>query len=234
MLSMVKWRYHDLDVFYRDRLDGYGTALAAPIVSFIRGRYPGKKFGKVFEWCSGPGFIGFSLLRAGICERLCLADINHEAIECVTQTVRQNRLEDHVSYYLSDNLDDIPRAEVFDLVVSNPPNFYAINPECPGYDDLKNDLRPNDPGWRIHRRFYSQIAQHLTVGGLTLISEVEPGLTRVHMATGEPAWDIRPAPPIIEFKAMIKDGGLTYIQTAPYLYDGRTLFCFVIASKRHS
>jgi predicted RNA methylase len=231
VVPMAKWTYRDLEVRYLEHLDGCGTEMAVPFVTFVKNRYPGKKFGKIFEWCSGPGFIGFALLREGLCERLCLADINPEAIECVAETVKQNGLQDRVSYYLSDNLDDVPHSEVFDLVVANPPNYYAINPEHPEFEAMKNDLRPNDPGWTIHRRFYAQIAAHLAPGGLLLISEIEPSFTRVHIKPDEVAWDIRPTPPIGDFKTMIANGGLTYLHTAPYLYDGAILCCLVISSK---
>jgi hypothetical protein len=84
------------------------------------------KQSRVFEWCSGPGFIGFSMLAHGLCETLCLADINDEAVEACQKTIRDNRLEARVAVYESDNLTNIPREEQWDLVVGNPP-FYRTN-----------------------------------------------------------------------------------------------------------
>src|SRR5436853_2332334 len=74
---------------------------------------------RVFEWCSGPGFIGFSLLARGLAETLCLADVNREAVVACRRTVARNALESLVAVYRSDNLGDIPGSEQWDLVVSN-------------------------------------------------------------------------------------------------------------------
>lgn len=79
---------------------------------------------KIFEFCSGAGFIGFSLLAHGACDELCLADINKEAVACCFLTIRENGLEDIVSLYNSDGLDGIPNTEKWDMVVGNPPHFH--------------------------------------------------------------------------------------------------------------
>ncbi len=83
-----------------------------------------KKIGKVdhvFEYCAGPGFIGFCLLANNLCDRLTLADINPAAVEYVKHTIKKNRLEDRVTVYTTDSLRDIPLDEQWDVVVSNPP-----------------------------------------------------------------------------------------------------------------
>ncbi len=77
----------------------------------------------VCELCSGPGFIGFSLLAHGLRDSLVLTDINPAAVAAAQETVRRNRLEGRVSVYLSDGLDGVPADERWDLVVSNPPHF---------------------------------------------------------------------------------------------------------------
>ena len=38
-------------------------------------------------------FIGFSLLAHGICDKLTVADVNPEAVECCKKTVKENKLE---------------------------------------------------------------------------------------------------------------------------------------------
>src|ERR1700734_2373494 len=55
-------------------------------------------------------------------------------------TVRVNKLSDRVSVYQSDNLKSIPRSEMWNLVVSNPPHFI---------DQYAGDIRAHDPDWRI-------------------------------------------------------------------------------------
>ncbi|WP_371090244.1 methyltransferase [Bradyrhizobium sp. WSM2254] len=64
--------------------------------------------------------MGFSMLGHGLCETLCLADINSAAVNCCKNTVKLT-LEDCVSVYESNNLRSIPESERWNLVVSNPP-----------------------------------------------------------------------------------------------------------------
>lgn len=228
--------FDGVKVSYRRSLDGNGSLFAPLIVDFLRNRLAsaggGQRFAKAYEWCSGPGFIGFALLAAGLCEKLCLADINPRALECIARTVKRNGLEDRVTYYLSDNLESLPVTEQFDLVVSNPPWFYRINPEHPLHAKLRDDLRPNDPGWKLHEAFYTGIARHLVEGAFVCMSENE-----VHNATvvlpgfdGVP-YDIRPRPAIEDWRVMMKNGGLTYVDTlffpTPFGFDGE----MVVAAK---
>ena len=212
------WKYKGLDVYYYPELDGGGTILAASFVDFIQKRVTQESsFGRAFEWCSGPGFIGFALLAEGACERLCLADINPRAVECVAQTVSANRLQDRVSYYVSDNFDTIPETEVFDLVVSNPPNFFAMNTDHRFYSSFISDLRPHDPGWKIHSSFYTHVGRYLSPGAFLCVSEVEPHEKTVFIPDSEPVpFDSRPGPPIEDFKRMIEAGGLLYVDAIHY------------------
>jgi hypothetical protein len=220
--------FGDIKVTYRRSLDGNGSLFAPLIVDFFRNRVAvagGPRFTKAYEWCAGPGFIGFALLAAGVCETLCLSDLNPRALECVERTVRRNGLQDRVTYYLSDNLTGLPATETFDLVVSNPPWFYQINPEHPLYARLRDDLRPNDPGWKLHEAFYAGIGDHLVDGALLCLSENE-----VHNATvvlpgfGGVPYDIRPRPAIDDWKEMMETSGLAYIDTlvfpTPFGFDG--------------
>ena len=109
-------RYGDVRVHYKKHLDGGGSSFGQGYIPFLKTRGMPKQ-PRVFEWCSGPAFIGFSLLAHGLCETLCLADINEDAIEACRRTIRTNRLADRVSLYRSDNLTAIPASERWDLVV---------------------------------------------------------------------------------------------------------------------
>jgi hypothetical protein len=122
----------------------------------------------VHEFCSGPGFIGFSLLAEGLCESLCLSDINPEAIQAVEQTIQLNGLQDCVNVYRSDGLRDIPEAERWDLVVSNPPHFK---------DNYHESIRHYDGNWQIHRNFYQTVAKYLNPGASVLFQENFEGST---------------------------------------------------------
>ena len=123
---------------------------------------------RVFEWCAGPGFIGFALLGYGFCDTLCLADINPEAVKACRRTVSQNGLAERVSVYHSNNLDGIPASEQWDLVVGNPPHFVDISPV---------ELRFHDEDWKLHRRFFTTIGRFLKPGGIIVLLENNRGST---------------------------------------------------------
>lgn len=179
-------RYGSITVVYSPELHGGGLTFGQDYLGYVRKNVG--KVGRVFEWCSGPAFIGFSLLAHGLCTSLCLADINPCAVEACQETVRLNGLEEHVSVYLSDNLDAIPAHEAWDLVVGNPPHS--------GTDQLLpwgDRLIYMDDGWRIHRGFYHNVARFLKPEAQVVIQE------NVTVSTVE------------TFQAMIEEGGLTLL-----------------------
>ncbi len=156
-----------ITIDYKAELDGGGREFGQDFIPFLRSRGMPKQR-RVFEWCSGPAFIGFSLLGNGLCETLCLADINPAAVASCRNTVHQNRLDQRVSVYHSNNLRSIPEAERWNLVVSNPPHFI---------DQYEGDIRAHDPGWDIHREFFSTIHKHLEDDGVIILQENNRGST---------------------------------------------------------
>ncbi len=157
-------RFKNLEVCYQPDLDGGGTTFGQEYLEVIK-----EKIGKVdhiFEFCAGPGFIGFSLLANGLCDKLTLADINLEAVKACQETVKRNNLESKVSVYQSDCLDQIPANEKWDLVVGNPPHWWTASEEV-----YKRDIRKFDPDLRIHKRFYEDIKKFLKPGGTVLLQE---------------------------------------------------------------
>jgi methylase of polypeptide subunit release factors len=120
----------------------------------------------VFEWCAGPGFIGFSLLGFGLADTLALADVNPEAVAACRRTIAASGLGNRVSVYLSDNLTDIPPSEGWDLVVGNPPHFDIAQ---------TGELRFADEGWRLHQEFFASVGKFLKPGGVILIQENNQG-----------------------------------------------------------
>jgi methylase of polypeptide subunit release factors len=158
-------RFAGIDISYRSELDGGGTEFGQQFIPFLKSRgMPKQK--RAFEWCSGPGFIGFSMLGNGLCETLCLSDINPAAVSSCQHTVRVNKLSDRVSVYQSDNLRSIPRSEMWNLIVSNPPHFI---------DQYEGDIRAHDPDWRIHRNFFETVSDHLAVDGVIVLQENNRG-----------------------------------------------------------
>ena len=120
--------------------------------------------GRLFEYCAGPGYIGYSLLAAGWCGSLALADVNPESVAAARRTREYNSLEDRVDVYESDALDQIPADERWDLVIANPPHFLA-EPR----DDA--DIQVFDAGWDVHSASISQVGAHMNPGGVVVMVE---------------------------------------------------------------
>jgi len=158
--------YGNIDVCYMDELDGGGPRFGQVLVEQVIERIP--MAGHVFEWCAGPGFIGFSLLARGFCERLTLADVNPQAVEAARQTVDRNGLGDRVAVYQSDNLRQIPKEERWNLVVGNPPHFPQALPRHVANGFV---LRSVDEGFRLHREFYREIGRFLEPEGTIMVVE---------------------------------------------------------------
>jgi len=72
-------QYAGLRVHFKTHLDGGGSTFGQNFLPFLDQRGMPHQ-GRVFEWCSGPGFMGFSLLAFGFCDTLCLVDINPLAV----------------------------------------------------------------------------------------------------------------------------------------------------------
>jgi predicted RNA methylase len=175
-------------VFDRDDLDGGGSGFGQDYLRAL------KEIGiisctRVFEFCSGPGYIGYSLLAHGFCRTLALADINPIAVQAARTTAAFNGLTDRVSIYHSDGLAQIPLSEKWDLVVSNPPHF----PKWTG----GGKLRCEDPDWQLHRKFYSGIRNFLSPGGSVFFQENALGST------------------VEDFAPMVRESGGTVVRTLP-------------------
>ena len=164
-------RYGDISVIYTGDLSGGGEFFGQDFIPIVK-----DLFGTVSRICDfgcGPGFIGFSLLAQGLCESLCLIDVNPKAVKICHETIKKNKLENKVSVYLSDGLSNIPSSEKWDLVVSNPPQF--VN-----YDDWTpiETLRSIDPDWNIHKQFYANVEKFLNPDGYVLFQENAGGTMR--------------------------------------------------------
>jgi hypothetical protein len=149
-------------VYWQQHLDGGGRDFGLQFVPVVENRIGPVR--NLCEVCSGPGFIGFSLLQARLCETLCLVDINPEAIDMVNRTIRDNGLGDRVRSYVSDGIKDVPGNERWDLVVGNAPHF------C-GAAAASADLIRFDPEWRLHEALYRVIGGHLKPHGSVLMIE---------------------------------------------------------------
>jgi predicted RNA methylase len=181
-----------VDVYYTRELDGGGAGYGQDFIPFIEKNLPRPR--RVFEWCAGPGFIGFSILAHGLCDTLCLADINTAALDACRKTVAANGLSERVTVLRSDGLRDIPSSERWDLVVANPPHS--------GTDaTIERIARPpilyQDPGWALHRAFYREVRRFLAAGA--------------HVVVQENAMFSSPD----TFREMISEAGLVLVGTPP-------------------
>jgi methylase of polypeptide subunit release factors len=156
--------YRDITVCYTDELVGGGESFGQEYLTVVEDRIG--HVDRVFEWCAGPGFIGFSLLAHGLCESLCLADVNPTAVEAYRETIRRNQLQDRVTVYQSDCLNDIPADESWDFVSGNPPHS-GTDQQLPWGPDIIY----MDAGWALHRRFYGDVARFLRADANILIQE---------------------------------------------------------------
>ncbi len=199
--------FNGIKVYYTRELDGGGGSFGQDYIDFISKNFPPQQ--RIFEWCSGPGFIGFSLLAHGLCDTLCLADINPLAVEACKKTIRENRLEGQVTVYLSDNLKDIPSSERWNLVVANPPHF-----EYKCVKKISPEIIYLNKDWAIHRQFYEDVGQFLDQDGSLVIQE---NTLRSNVES---------------FRDMIESNGFSIIDTPTCKLDSR--YYYIWSVKRDS
>ncbi len=181
-----------ISVCYSDRTNGAGLETRFDLVKTIQDLFPNRVFRRCYEWCSGPGFFGYSLLGSGVCETLYLADIFQPAIDQSLKTRTNNDLSNKVVVVKSDNWTNIPQSESFDLIVGNPPHFCLQN----YYNEIWTyDQRIYiDPDWSIHRSFFKGVKQHLAEDGEIILMEC--------------AWGSG----VNTFAAMIEEAGLRLVR----------------------
>lgn len=170
-------------VFYEESLNGGGITFGQEYIAIIKDKYPNRLFTKCYEWCCGPGFIGFSILDHGLCKSLCLSDLHDPAIQYAEITVSHlpNEFKGKVTTYLLKDIELLPDNEKFDLVVSNPPHYSIYTP--PGIDSWPEQISNNarriclDIDWESHRNFFRHIKKHLLPNGIILLQENMHGST---------------------------------------------------------
>ena len=169
-MEFITTGVNNYKVQYDSWLDGGGTWFGQEYVDIVEKKYL-RKFTRAYEWCSGPGFIGFNLLDHAICTGLCLSDIYQPAIDRVKDTLKINKLN-NVTVYHTGQVGNLPNYEEFDLVVANPPHFL----ECPGDDNYQRIAVDQD--WAAHQEFFANIGQHLLPDGIILLQENQAGSLR--------------------------------------------------------
>jgi methylase of polypeptide subunit release factors len=167
----------NIKMFYKDYQDGGGLSFGLEYAKIIAGRYPNRVFKKCYEWCSGPGVIGYYLLSHELCNSLCLSDMYAPAIDSanITANYAPNNCKDQVSTYVFDDLELMPTEEQFDLVVANPPHFVNKDNLTEATDNQIR--RAVDKDWAAHQNFFKHIGKHLLPNGVILLQENMYGST---------------------------------------------------------
>ena len=173
--------------------DGGGMWFGQEFISMLKQRYPGRQFDRCWEWCAGPGFIGFNMLDHGICNRLFLSDIYDPAVELAKETARQAGISDRVHALLFRDLAILPLDYQFDLIVANPPHN---SNGTTNFHTADHGMRlETDPVWTSHKNFFKHVADHLTEDGVIVLQENQLCST------------------VKDFEPMIKDAGLAVVDT---------------------
>lgn len=166
------WRVNGLDVFYTNETNGGGDFLALEYMQVVKEWY--NKVDSVLEWCSGPGFIGYSFLATGLCDKVAFNDMYEPAIVELKKTRDYNKLE-QVEIHQGSTLENIKDVQ-YDLVVGNPPHWKDVESASNslGFDVTQfkhiEDILV-DKDWAAHKSFYNNVKKLLRPDGKILLQE---------------------------------------------------------------
>lgn len=150
---------------YEPEMDGGGSIQYKDFLTYIKST--GKTYKHCFEWCSGLGAVGFSLLDAGICESITFMDVYEPSIDSVLQNAKDNNVSDKVKAYHLDAIHKLPKDLKFDLVIGNPPHSPG-NPQ--GWEDHWYRIII-DPDWKLHKEFFANISPYVELNSDIILSE---------------------------------------------------------------
>jgi len=170
-------RVNSIDIYYTNETNGGGDHFLPEYAEVIKKWYG--KVDSVLEWCAGPGFIGYGLLGAGLCNSIAFNEIFEPAIEMCRKTASNNNLD--VQVYTQENLDEV--TEQFDLVVGNPPHWskeeyakQALQNFLPAQTlDTRLKQVLIDEDWKIHKSFFNNMKRMLKHNGKILLQENATG-----------------------------------------------------------
>lgn len=122
---------------------------------------------RVLDLCTGTGCIITSLAKLSEMSYAVGTDISSEAVE----TARQNAaaLDADVKFYCGDLFEALPRGEVFDVIVSNPPYIPSavikeLMPEVRKHEPM-TALDGDADGLKFYRQIIGQAKKYLSENG---------------------------------------------------------------------
>ena len=141
-----------------------------------------------YEWCSGSGPLGYTLLDENIVEHITFSDLYQVGIDDCLATAQHNNITNSVDAFLSSTIAGIPQIDALDLVVSNPPHCWSQNP-LELYSRTPFLL---DKDMVAHKEFFKNIKARLSEKAELFIIEHDASIEDVYIS-------------------MAKQGGITFI-----------------------
>lgn len=129
--------------------------------------------GKILDLCAGSGCVGISTLAARRDLSCVAVELYGETLETAKRNAKRNGVEDRISFIKADvTMPCLPKGELFDAVLSNPPYVTADEWETLA-DDVKKEpkaaLTDGGDGLSIIRKIIEIYPSHLKEGGFVAI-----------------------------------------------------------------
>ena len=162
-MKVIKNSEERTTLLYYDIVDGGGVETRKEFSNIIKEKGINTNYSVAHEWCAGHGGIGFKLLDDNICKKLILSDQYDIAIHSCNFTIANNNLEDCVSAFQINEINDFPVTSTkWDLFVANPPwqSVFYSGPGWPEMDNRDRQIR-FDLNWETHRLMFSSITKYL-------------------------------------------------------------------------
>lgn len=124
---------------------------------------------KILDIGTGSGCIALSLGRNFPLAEIHAIDCSEQAIDLAQRNAKNNSIE-NIKFYQCDILNEIPEANDFDVIVSNPPyvsdeEFESLQREIKLYEP-KNSVSDFLDGYEFYRRFAEIFPKILKSGGI--------------------------------------------------------------------
>ena len=138
------------------------------------------RVGAILDLCTGSGCIAISAQYEFCDARVSAADVSRDALEVASINLEAHDLGEHIGLHESDLFDAIP-AQVFDVIISNPPYVDAEDMAALGEEfrhEPKIGLEAGEDGLLLVDRILARARDYLSDHGLVFI---EVGNSRAAM-----------------------------------------------------